>query len=77
MFGYGLLSLAYWYGLKWENKRMWWAWFLVVIFAITDEFHQSFISGRHPSLLDVIFFDATGAAIALWIKQRYFSPKSS
>jgi VanZ family protein len=77
MLGYGLLSLAYWHGLKWNKKLVWWAWIFAVLYAITDEFHQSFIAGRHPSAFDVILFDATGAAIALWISQRLFPPTST
>ena len=76
MVGYGLLSLSFWHGLKWDNKLIWWAWFLAVVYAISDEFHQSFVPGRHPSPLDVALFDATGAAITLWIKNILFSPPS-
>ena len=72
MLGYALLSLTYWHGLKWDKKVVWWAWIFAVLYAVTDEFHQSFVPGRHPSPYDVILFDATGAAIALWIKQRFF-----
>ena len=71
MLGYALLSLSYWHGLNWDKKRGWWAWIFAVIYAVTDEFHQSFVPGRHPSAFDVILFDATGAAIALWIKERF------
>ncbi len=77
MLGYGLLSMAYWHGLKLEKKHAWWAWLLAVLYAITDEFHQSFVSGRHPSPFDVIYFDATGAAIALWVAQRVLSPRQT
>jgi VanZ family protein len=68
--GYGILSLSNWHGLKWDKKGAWWAWIFAVLYAVTDEFHQSFVPGRHSSAFDVILFDATGAAIALWIKQR-------
>ena len=77
MLGYGLLAMADWYGWKWEKRYIWWAWILAVLYAITDEFHQSFVPGRHPSALDVILFDATGAAIALWIVGRFISPRKS
>lgn len=43
------------------------AWIFAVLYAITDEFHQSFTPGRRPSLLDVLVFDAGGAALALFI----------
>jgi VanZ family protein len=74
MLGYGLLSTAYWHGLKWDKKRIRWAWIFAVLFAITDEYHQSFISERHPSPIDVLLFDAPGAAIMLWIEQRFIHP---
>ncbi len=77
MLGYGLLSLSYWYGWKWDKKNAWWAWTLAVLYALTDEFHQSFVPGRHPSLWDVVLFDATGAAIALWIAGRVIPPRKS
>jgi VanZ family protein len=65
MLGYGLLALAYWVGLRFE-KRLWWlALLLAILYAATDEFHQSFVSGRHPSWVDVLGFDGGGALIAL------------
>ena len=62
--GYGLLAVAYLRGL--EGKRPWLAWALAVLFAVTDEFHQSFVLGRHPSVWDVAVFDSGGAVVALW-----------
>jgi len=70
MLGYGLLALCYWRGLGFDKKRIWLAWFLCIAYAATDEFHQSFVAGRHPSALDVLLFDGVGAAIALWIWSR-------
>jgi VanZ family protein len=74
MLGYGLLVLACWYGLRFE-KRLWWlALVMVVLYAMTDEFHQSFVPGRHPSWVDVLGFDGGGAALALlifyWVRKR-------
>jgi hypothetical protein len=68
--GYGLLALAYWRGLGGGRGRAHEAWGLAVLYSLTDEFHQAFVPGRHPSFLDVILFDSTGAAIALWLKYR-------
>lgn len=68
--GYGLLGLADWRGLKLDPRRIWHAWLLAVLYAATDEFHQSFVAGRHSSIVDVVAFDGTGAAIALWVGRR-------
>ena len=49
------------------------AWGLAVLYAASDEFHQSFVPGRHASPLDVLI-DAVGAGIGLtilaWIVKR-------
>ena len=65
MLGYGLLALAYWYGLRFNKRRWWLALFLAVLYALTDEFHQSFVPGRHPSWVDALVFDGGGAVIAM------------
>ncbi len=65
--GYGMLSLANWHGFRWERRRIWVAWLLAVLYAITDEIHQAFVPGRHPSLFDVLVFDGGGAALALFL----------
>jgi VanZ family protein len=69
--GYGLLALAYWRGLNMERNNKWIAWGLAVGYAITDEFHQSYVPGRHPSVFDVIIFDNLGAAIGLILMDRF------
>ncbi len=40
------------------------AWSIAVLYAATDEFHQSFVPGRTPSHLDVMI-DASGAILGL------------
>ena len=37
---------------------------LYIIYAISDEIHQSFVPGRGPQLLDVII-DTSGASIGI------------
>ena len=64
MLGYGLLALSYSYGSGRDKKRWFLPWLLAVLYAITDEFHQSFVSGRHPSPVDV-GIDGIGAGLAL------------
>ncbi len=65
MGGYGLLALAYWYGLRFAKRRWWLVLLLTVLYAITDEFHQSFVPGRHPSWVDALIIDGSGAALML------------
>lgn len=76
MLGFGLLSLAYWSGLRWDRSRTWLAWILAVCYAVTDEFHQVYVAGRHPSPVDVVLFDATGAALALGLRRLWLSGRS-
>ena len=79
--GYALLALAYWFGLRFE-RRLWWpALLLALIYAASDEFHQSFVPGRHPSWVDALGIDGGGAATALglaymWLGKRSDSLKS-
>jgi VanZ family protein len=71
--GYGLLALSYFHYLKYDPKKYWLAWLLAIIFSATDEFHQSFVPGRHASAFDVLVFDNLGAAFALWLHFIYGS----
>ena len=77
MFGYGLLALSYWYAFAWSGNKRWLAWLLAFLYAITDEFHQSFVPGRFPSIWDVLIFDNLGALISLWLVDRYMKQKRS
>jgi VanZ family protein len=67
MLGYGLLALTYWFGFGWDRGKRPLAWLLAVVYAGTDEFHQSFVAGRNPSIWDVVIFDNLGALLALWL----------
>lgn len=75
MLGYGLLALTYWHGFGWEKGRRPLAWLLAVLYAGTDEFHQSFVAGRNPSVWDVLLFDNLGAMTTLWLAGLFFNPK--
>ena len=75
MIGYGILALCFWRMLEFKGNRWWIAWFLAVLYALTDEYHQSFVPGRHPALFDVFFFDDLGALIALWLAITFFKSK--
>ena len=80
--GYGLLALTYLRGLRGEHpersklvQTIWTAWALSVLYSATDEFHQSFVPGRHPAVTDVMI-DSAGAALALFLVYRYLTNKS-
>lgn len=63
--GYGMLALSYWYAMKWNRKLAWLAFLLTALYALSDEFHQSFVAGRQPSWVDALLIDNGGAALAL------------
>jgi hypothetical protein len=76
MTGYALLALAFAWGIGLSTPgSLWKAWLLAVIYAITDEFHQSFTPGRSASVLDV-GIDALGAlaGLLLVVVWRKFRP---
>jgi len=69
--GYGLLALAYLYAFRCDSSKWKTAWFLAFLYAISDELHQSFVIGRHASIIDVAI-DSAGAAIALKLSDKKF-----
>lgn len=71
MLGYGLLALAFWYGLYFEKQQWRFAFLLALLYAITDEFHQSFVPGRQPSWVDALIIDSSGAALMLMAASRF------
>jgi len=73
--GYAILALLYWRAFDFKDEKRWVAWLLALLYAITDEFHQSFVPGRHPAILDVMIFDNFGALISLWLVNRYRKQK--
>ena len=63
--GYALLSLAYRRGLGRRVQRPFLlAWLMAVLYAATDEFHQSFVPGRGSTMVDV-GIDSFGAGFSL------------
>ncbi len=75
MIGYALLALAYWRALGFHREKRWLAWMLALAYAATDEFHQSFVPGRSPAILDILVFDNMGALISLWLAGKYRKQK--
>lgn len=45
------------------------AFFLTVLYAISDEYHQTFVPTRNGTPIDVLI-DAAGAALGLWLWRR-------
>lgn len=71
--GYGLLALSYLRALP--RRSYFLAWLLAVSYSATDEFHQSFVPGRHAAIADVVVFDNLGALAALIIHRWRTAPK--
>lgn len=70
---YGLLALSYLHMLPGRNYKL--AWLLALVYAVTDEFHQSFVPGRHASMVDALVFDNFGAVVALFLHRRFYEEK--
>ncbi len=66
MFGYALLAQAYLYGIgRYRPKAILWAWLMTILYAASDEFHQSFVPGRGDSIIDV-GIDSIGSLLGLF-----------
>jgi len=76
-FFFGILSLLFYRAISGEGlskkKSAIWAVILTIFYGVTDEVHQMFSQGREARLRD-IFFDGTGAALAVYLIYR-FLPK--
>lgn len=70
LLGYGLLALSYWFALRWQRQHFWTAFFLSVLYAVLDEWHQAFVPGRNASWFDALVIDAGGAFLALYVARR-------
>jgi VanZ family protein len=65
---FAILALLLWRALarKASSRPFAWSFALAVSYAASDELHQGFVAGRHPSVVDVAI-DAAGALIALTV----------
>jgi VanZ family protein len=62
---YALLAFLWWRVLRTKMDRVTAlapAWTIALLYAITDEYHQTFVQGRHGSPVDVAI-DSMGAAL--------------
>ncbi len=67
MIGYGVLGVLCRRAIGWERRPVAAAWLPAAMYALVDEFHQSFVPGRHPALTDALGFDGIGAALGLFV----------
>jgi len=51
------------------KKPLVWSIVFSILYAVSDEFHQSFVPGRHMALLDICF-DSTGVLIGYLVQLR-------
>lgn len=79
---YAIFALIIWWAWRgtrpqprsgWVRGHAWIAWAVVVVFAMTDEWHQVHVPGRQGSFWDVVI-DSLGAAaglLLLWLLGRW------
>lgn len=77
--GYALLGISYYFALP-SRLSVGYRWIvamlMAVLFALSDEYHQSFVEGRTSSLRDVAI-DSVGAAVSLTLGAIYSSNSRS
>ena len=72
LFEYAVLAILLQRGMG--NGHGWWALLIGGLYAISDEFHQSFVPGRNRELLDLAF-DILGVVLGFYGARRVISPK--
>ena len=69
---YALLCFLWWRALRTRIDReraLWFAVAIAVAYAVTDEWHQRFVTGRHSTWVDVMI-DSMGACLAALLIHR-------
>lgn len=70
MFEFGLLWWLWTRALGWRGHAPWTAAAIAIGYAISDEFHQTFVAGRQGSPRDVLI-DSTGVLLAALLWHRF------
>jgi VanZ family protein len=65
MFVFGVLAVLWARALGRRRWTLLWAFLFTALYALLDEFHQTFVPGRHADPLDLAC-DAAGAMLGLW-----------
>ena len=70
---YAALTLLWWRAFRAtgaaDHRPVAFAWMIAIAYSATDEWHQTFVAGRHGSPLDVLI-DAGGASAAALLALR-------
>lgn len=71
---YFIMAVFAWLAFRhWRVSSRWLAWTVVLfcsLYGASDEFHQSFVPGRSPSVLDWLA-DSSGAALSSYLLCRF------
>jgi len=69
---YAVLAGLLWWALNGSgvSRPALWAFLIALLYALSDEYHQSFVPGRHPDPLDIVTDLAGAAAALLWLSRR-------
>ena len=70
MAAYALLALLWKRALGDGPSTGWLSISIALIYAILDEYHQTFVPGRNGTLIDVLV-DGVGALIGYWAWRRF------
>ncbi len=76
---YASLAAAWFWALRGVVQRpLLWACAISLLYAVSDEYHQTFVDGRHGTPVDVVI-DAMGiataaGAVVIWLERARSSP---
>jgi MYXO-CTERM domain-containing protein len=79
---YGTLALLVFWALEAfdVSRPAFWTLAVILLYGLSDEFHQAFVPGRHPDPFDIAT-DLAGGAVALLaiaaVRRRRANPRSS